>query len=180
MSKSKCVGQQPPCPKACHAVKRTEKRKAHCAKNAPKGTKENPRKIGTRAQVWHGTADHTKGGLKKKDLVQNKAGKIVSKAKHDAQMEKNLWHLTAWRRALRNMGYLKRGWAQGKLFPKDVGRPSKPTGKNATAEKMKEYAKKLAKYNEYKKLYDEYRTIVERGPYERRGIMLKSVKSQSE
>ena len=38
--------------------------------------------IGTRAQVWHGTAYKTNGGLKKSDLFQNKNGRIVSKAKH--------------------------------------------------------------------------------------------------
>jgi hypothetical protein len=36
---------------------------------------------GTRAQVWHGTAYKTSGGLKKDDLIQNK-GRIVSKSKH--------------------------------------------------------------------------------------------------
>lgn len=38
--------------------------------------------IGTRAQVWHGTAKKTSGGLHKSDLMMNKAGRIVSKAKH--------------------------------------------------------------------------------------------------
>ena len=38
--------------------------------------------IGTRAQVWHGTAFKTTGGLTKKHLMQNKAGRIVSKSKH--------------------------------------------------------------------------------------------------
>ena len=38
--------------------------------------------IGTRAQVWHGTAYKTSGGLCKPDLMQNHAGRIVSKAKH--------------------------------------------------------------------------------------------------
>ena len=38
--------------------------------------------IGSRAQVWHGTAKHTSGGLEKKDLFQNHAGRIVSKSKH--------------------------------------------------------------------------------------------------
>ena len=37
--------------------------------------------IGTRAQVWHGTAYKTSGGLVKKDLMQNKTGRIVSRAK---------------------------------------------------------------------------------------------------
>jgi hypothetical protein len=39
------------------------------------------RKIGTRAQVMHGTADHTAGGLKKGDLKMNKWGRIVSRKK---------------------------------------------------------------------------------------------------
>ena len=38
--------------------------------------------IGSRAQVWHGTAFKTNGGLTKKNLMQNKAGRVVSKAKH--------------------------------------------------------------------------------------------------
>jgi hypothetical protein len=38
--------------------------------------------IGSRAQVWHGTAHKTSGGLTKKDLMQNKSGRIVSRAKH--------------------------------------------------------------------------------------------------
>lgn len=44
--------------------------------------KAYPILIGTRAQVWHGTAYKTAGGLKKDDLMQNKAGRIVSRAKH--------------------------------------------------------------------------------------------------
>ena len=39
--------------------------------------------IGTRAQVWHGTAKHTSGGLTKSNLMQNKSGRIVSRAKHN-------------------------------------------------------------------------------------------------
>ncbi len=47
--------------------------------------------IGTRAQVWHGTAYKTTGGLCKSDLMQNKAGRIVSKSKHaSAKREKRL------------------------------------------------------------------------------------------
>ena len=37
---------------------------------------------GSRAQVWHGTAYKTSGGLTKSHLMQNHAGRIVSKAKH--------------------------------------------------------------------------------------------------
>ncbi len=38
--------------------------------------------VGTRAQVWHGTAYKTSGGLLKTDLMQNKSGRIVSEKKH--------------------------------------------------------------------------------------------------
>jgi len=48
-------------------------------------------RIGTRAQVYHGTAFKTSGGLKKTDLIKNKSGRIVSKAKHfTAKKEKRL------------------------------------------------------------------------------------------
>ena len=40
--------------------------------------------IGTKAQVYHGTAKHTSGGLKKKDLMKTKKGRIVSRKKHAA------------------------------------------------------------------------------------------------
>jgi len=47
--------------------------------------------MGSRAQVWHGTAYKTAGELTKKDFMQNKAGRIVSKKKHDtAKREKRL------------------------------------------------------------------------------------------
>ena len=36
--------------------------------------------FGSRAEVWHGVALKTSGGLEKKDLVQDKYGRIVSKA----------------------------------------------------------------------------------------------------
>ena len=35
--------------------------------------------VGSKAQVFHGSAKHTKGGLTRKDLVKNKRGKIVSR-----------------------------------------------------------------------------------------------------
>jgi hypothetical protein len=38
--------------------------------------------VGTKAQVWHGTADKTSGGLTRDKSMQNKNGCIVSKAKH--------------------------------------------------------------------------------------------------
>jgi hypothetical protein len=58
----------------------------------------NPRCVlpycGTRLQVWRGMANETSGGLKKKDLVKNKWGRIVSRKKYhsaskDNRLEKN-------------------------------------------------------------------------------------------
>ena len=48
-------------------------------------------KIGSRAEVFHGTAEKTSGGLRKKDLLKNKHGEIVSRKKHlTAKKEKRL------------------------------------------------------------------------------------------
>jgi hypothetical protein len=45
--------------------------------------------IGSRAEVFHGTADKTSGGLTKKDLMQDpNDGRIKSKAAHDAAMKR--------------------------------------------------------------------------------------------
>ena len=47
--------------------------------------------VGSRAQVHHGTAYKTSGNLLKKDLVQNRRGRIVSRRKRDtATAEKRL------------------------------------------------------------------------------------------
>ena len=50
--------------------------------------------VGSRAQVWHGTAYKTaygREGLKKKNLLMNKHGHVVSRKKHDtAKKEKRL------------------------------------------------------------------------------------------
>ncbi len=40
--------------------------------------------VGTKAEVFHGTAKHTSGGLTKKDLVKTKRGRIVSRRKQAA------------------------------------------------------------------------------------------------
>jgi len=70
--------------------------------------------IGTRAQVWHGTAKKTSGGLTKNHLMKNKHGRIVSKRKH-ASGKKTIKHL-------KKLGYVaKKG--EFKLFHK--GRKSR-------------------------------------------------------
>tara|TARA_B100000123_G_C25644180_1_gene390187 strand:- start:595 stop:879 length:285 start_codon:yes stop_codon:yes gene_type:complete len=57
-------------------------------------TKKFAKTIGSRAEVFHGVAERTGYGvnaLKKKDLVKNKHGRIVSKKKHrTAKKEKRL------------------------------------------------------------------------------------------
>ena len=40
--------------------------------------------IGSKAQVFHGSAKHTSGGLEKKDLMKLSSGRIVSRKKHYA------------------------------------------------------------------------------------------------
>ena len=45
--------------------------------------------IGSRAQVWHGTAKKTSGGLTRTHLMMNKSGRIVSKAKHNTAKKEN-------------------------------------------------------------------------------------------
>ena len=53
------------------------------------------KKVGSRAEVWHGVAHHLKSGLTKKDLMKNKHGRIVSRRKHTAGKKaiKNLFAL---------------------------------------------------------------------------------------
>ena len=49
------------------------------------------KRLGSRAEVFHGKAKQTTGGLLKKDLVKNKHGRIVSKKKfRTAKKEKRL------------------------------------------------------------------------------------------
>lgn len=47
--------------------------------------------VGSRAQVWHGTAYKTQGGLTKDKLMKNKREHIVSRKKHlSAKRERRL------------------------------------------------------------------------------------------
>ena len=86
---------------------------------------DNVPAVGTKAQVFHGTAKHTSGGLKKADLVQNKHGRIVSRRKQAAG-RKALKHLRA-------AGYTAK---KGKfvLFRKS-GRKSRSTRRRSTRRK---------------------------------------------
>lgn len=54
--------------------------------------------VGSKAEVWHGTAKHTSGKLSKKNLMKNKHGRIVSKRKHALGKSKGI-------KILRKAGY---------------------------------------------------------------------------
>jgi len=65
--------------------------------------------VGTKAQVWHGTADKTVGGLTKSQLMKTRRGRIVSKKKHAIGLKRI--------KTLRKLGFIaKKGTF--KLFKK--------------------------------------------------------------
>lgn len=64
--------------------------------------------VGTKAQVFHGSADKTAGGLKKTNLFQDSDdGRIKSKAQSAAGKKNPA--LKAWRSAVEKAGGLKEG-----------------------------------------------------------------------
>jgi len=69
---------------------------------------------GSRAQVWHGTAYKTPGGLTKSQLIFNKHGRIVSAKKHGTAKKEN---------RLRKYGYTARKGKFGAIkINKDTGK----------------------------------------------------------
>jgi hypothetical protein len=75
---------------------------------------------GSKAQVYHGTAKHTAGGLKKGDLMMTKRGRIVSRKQHAAGLKAI--------KRLRALGYTAK---KGKftLFRKSMGKRSTRKGR---------------------------------------------------
>jgi hypothetical protein len=45
-------------------------------------------RAGSRRQVYNGSAEMTRGGLRKEDLLKNKHGRIVSAKKHHTMRKK--------------------------------------------------------------------------------------------
>lgn len=69
--------------------------------------------VGSRAAVWHGTSHHTKGGLTKGDLMVNKRGRIVSKAKHATAKRERRLERAGYRTRKGHFGFLKtEGWCK--------------------------------------------------------------------
>ena len=69
-------------------------------RNRQSGGKKFKQTVGSRVQVWHGTAEKTsygKDGLRKKDLVKHK-GRILSRKKHN-------WGKRHGLKQLRDAGY---------------------------------------------------------------------------
>jgi hypothetical protein len=79
---------------------------------------------GSKAQVFHGTAKHTVGGLTKADLMQTNSGRIVSKKQHEAGKKAI--------QRLRNAGYVaKKG--EFKLFTKKAAKPTRTRAQHTRA-----------------------------------------------
>ena len=65
--------------------------------------------IGSRAQVMHGTAKMTGGGLRKKDLKYNKRGRIVSRKASNLAKKNNRLVKAGYGTRKGHFGYVKRG-----------------------------------------------------------------------
>jgi hypothetical protein len=65
--------------------------------------------VGSRAQVWHGTAKHTSGGLTKTQLMMNRAGRIVSRKKHHSAKKDNRLVKAGYKTKKGHFGFVKVG-----------------------------------------------------------------------
>jgi len=92
--------------------------------------------VGSRAQVWHGTAKHTSGGLNKSHLMKNKAGRIVSRKKHASAKRDNRLAKAGYKTKKGHFGFVKvgsrkRGHKGGKgviFSPADLSLDSRSLG----------------------------------------------------
>lgn len=89
--------------------------------------------VGSRAEVFHGTAKKTTGGLLKKDLAKNKHGEIVSRKKQmTAKKEKRL----------EKHGYFAKKGKFGYVKKDVVGKSKKNKTSKKTAKKSKRKGKR--------------------------------------
>jgi hypothetical protein len=65
--------------------------------------------IGSRAEVWHGSAKKTSGGLTKSHLMKNKSGRIVSKKKHFSAKKDNRLVKAGFKTKKGHFGFIKSG-----------------------------------------------------------------------
>ena len=92
--------------------------------------------VGSRAEVWHGTAKHTSGGLTKNHLFKNKSGRIVSKKKHFSAKKNNRLLKHGYGTKKGKFGYVKIGTQKRRTKGKKGGAPYgnslSPSGKAVT------------------------------------------------
>jgi len=65
--------------------------------------------IGSRAEVWHGSAKKTSGGLTKSHLMKNKSGRIVSRKKHFSAKKDNRLVKAGFKTRKGHFGFIKSG-----------------------------------------------------------------------
>lgn len=65
--------------------------------------------VGSRAQVFHGTAKHTSGGLTKTQLMMNRSGRIVSRKKHHSAKKDNRLVKAGYKTKKGHFGFVKVG-----------------------------------------------------------------------
>ena len=70
--------------------------------------------FGSRAQVYHGSAYKTSGGLKKNELMQNKNGRMVSKSKHNTAKKERRLIKAGYGTKKGKFGFVKIGKTQSK------------------------------------------------------------------
>jgi hypothetical protein len=102
--------------------------------------------IGSRAEVWHGTAKKTSGGITKAGLLQNKHGRIVSRAQHNRAKRENRLVKAGYGTKKGKFGFVllhgkksrknksKRGGSVGGTFKNDEPEGYTSTGVASTAE----------------------------------------------
>lgn len=88
--------------------------------------------IGTRAQVWHGTAYKTSGGLCKPGIMMNKSGRLVSKSKHNSAKRENRLVKAGYGTQKGKFGYVKLNGTSKKGRKGKRGKKSKMRGGEGT------------------------------------------------
>ena len=83
---------------------------------------------GSRAQVWHGTALKTSGGLTKSNLHMNKHGRIVSKKKFETARKDNRLVKAGYGTKKGQFGFVKLGTMKHRGSKKMHGGYSSPYG----------------------------------------------------
>ena len=99
--------------------------------------------VGSRAEVWHGTAHHTSGGLTKKCLIKNKHGRIVSKKKHETAKKDRRLVKAGYGTKKGVFGYVKKNGTMSKKHKRSMkkrGKMGKKRGGTMSASHVKTHA----------------------------------------